>query len=245
MCGLIGGICLLLSITKVYAADCIIEIQLEDLKVPWSDRENVIMALYDVGDVSAEGEPELDPSFGITQYPQTADDSRKAVEQIERRLTKEPILRQQTDAQGRASFSGISDGVYLIKAEQTENYGIIISSLTHLPYYEVVNDEKQGPLYTVRVNPKASRPNKPETPTDTPKPSGKPGTEVTPTVIPEQNGNQGGGNGGSGSGGSNIPGKSQSVKTGDESRPAELLGLLGVSAALAGAVICKRRKVSE
>ena len=51
----IGGMCLLFSTTKVYAADCYIEVQLEDLKSPYSDWEGVTLGLYDVGEVAENG----------------------------------------------------------------------------------------------------------------------------------------------------------------------------------------------
>lgn len=248
ICGLIGGICLLFFTAKVYAADCIIEVQLEDLKVPWSDWENVTMTLYDVGDVSTYGEPQLDSSFGIPKYPATAEESREAVDLIEKKLAEAPVMRLQTDKKGRVSFSGLPDGVYLIKAEQTEKYGVITSSLVHLPYYEIVNDQKLGPLYTVKVNPKAAKPEKPQepgTPTNTPKPSEKPKKEPTPTITVRPGGNDGGGNGGGSGGGNNGSGKSQNAKTGDESQTTEFWILLGTAAVLAGWVIHKRRKVSE
>lgn len=240
ICGLIGGICLLFFTAKVYAADCMIEVQLEDLKVPWSDWENVTMTLYDVGDVSTYGEPQLDASFGIPNYPATAEESREAVDLIEKKLAEGPVMGLQTDKKGRVIFSGLPEGVYLIKAEQTEKYGVITSSLVHLPYYEIVNDEKLGPLYTVKVNPKAAKPEKPQepgTPTNMPKPSEKPKKEPTPTITARPGGNDGGGNNGSG--------KSQNAKTGDESQTTEFWILLGTAAVLAGWVIHKRRKVSE
>lgn len=248
ICGLIGGICLLFFGTKVYAADCVIEIQLEDLKVPWSDWENVTMALYDVGEVTTYGEPQIDSSFGISQYPATADESREAVNLIENRLTKEPVMRLQTDTKGHVSFRGLPSGVYLIKAEQTEDYGMITPSLVHLPYYEIVNDQKLGPLYTVKVNPKAAKPEKPQnpgTPTNTPKPSKKPKKEPTPTITVRPGENDGGGNGGGSGGGNGGSGKSQNAKTGDESQTTEFWILLGTAAVLAGWIIHKRRKVLE
>ena len=248
ICGLIGGICLLFFATKVYAVDCMIEVQLEDLKVPWSDWENVTMTLYDVGDVSTYGGPQLDSSFGIPKYPTTAEESREAVDLIEKKLIGAPVMRLQTDKKGRVNFSGLPDGVYLIKAEQTEKYGVITSALVHLPYYEIVNDQKLGPLYTVKVNPKASKPEKPQepgTPTNTPKPSEKPKKEPTPTITVRPGGNDSGGNGGGSGGGNNGSGKSQNAKTGDESQTTDFWILLGTAAVLAGWLIHKRRKVSE
>lgn len=244
ICGLIGGICLLLLATKVYAADCIIEVQLEDLKVPWSDWKNVTMALYDVGQVSTYGEPQIDPCFGIPRYPATADDSRDAVELIEKKLTREPIMRLHTDTKGYVSFTGIPSGVYLIKAEQTENYGAITSSLVHLPYYEIVNDQKLGPLYTVKINPKAVKPQEPGKPSSTPNPSEKPKKDPTPTITIYPGGSNGGGSGG-GAGEHGVSGKSQNAKTGDESHINELWILLGMTAVLIVWIIHKRRKVFE
>lgn len=236
LCGLIGGMCLLFSTMKVYAADCYIEVQLEDLKSPYSDWEGVTLALYDVGEVAETGEPSIDSIYGISEYPQTAETSQKAVIQIEKKLKGEPVMSRKTDADGKLVFSGIDRGVYLIRAEDSSEYGSITSSLVHLPYYEIIDDEERGPLFSVKVNPKASLPGKPTVPliTTTPKPT------VTITPNPDSPGNPGGNTPGNPS----NPGRADGAKTGDESHAAGYGILLGISAAV-GIVIWKRRKVSE
>lgn len=237
LCGLIGGMCLLFSTTKVYAADCYIEVQLEDLKSPYSDWEGVTLGLYDIGEIAETGEPSIDPVYGISEYPQTAETSQKAVLQIEKKLEGEPVMSRKTDAAGNLVFSGINRGVYLIRAEDSLEYGTITSSLVHLPYYETVDDEEKGPLFSVKVNPKALLPGKPTAPlvTATSKPT------VTITPYPDTPGNYGGNNWGD----SSNPGKADGAKTGDESHAAGYGILLGISAAAAGIVIWKRRKMSE
>ena len=81
--------------------------------------------------------------------------------QIEKKLEGEPVMSRKTDAAGKLVFSGIDRGVYLIRAEDSLEDGTITSSLVHLPYYETVDDEEKGPLFSVKVNPKASLPGKP------------------------------------------------------------------------------------
>lgn len=237
LCGLIGGMCLLFLMTKVYAADCYIEVQLEDLKSPYSDWEGVTLGLYDVGAVDEKGIPSIDVFYGISEYPQTAENSQKTVAKIEKKLEAEPLMSKKTDADGKIVFSGIDCGVYLIRAVDSSEYGIITSSLVHLPYYEVIEDEQRGPLFSVKINPKASLPGKPTVPvvTVTPKPT------VTITPNPDAPGNPGGNNPGNPS----NPGRADGAKTGDESHVAGYGILLGISAASAGIIIWKRRKVSE
>lgn len=237
LCGLIGGICLLFLTTKTYAADCYIEVQLEDLKSPYSDWEGVTLALYDVGEVDETGKPSIHSVYGISEYPQTAETSQKAVLQIEKKLEAEPLMSRKTDADGKIVFSGIDSGVYLIRAVDSSEYGIITSSLVHLPYYEIIDDEQRGPLFSVKINPKASLPGKPTVPvvTVTPRPT------VTITPNPDAPGSPGGNNPGNPS----NPGRADGAKTGDESHAAGYGILLGISAAAAGIVIWKRRKVSE
>lgn len=237
LCGLIGGMCLLFSTTKVYAADCYIEVQLEDLKSPYSDWEGVTLGLYDVGEVAETGEPSIDPVYGISEYPQTAETSQKAVLQIEKKLEGEPVMSRKTDAAGKLVFSGIDRGVYLIRAEDSSEYGTITSPLVHLPYYETVDDEEKGPLFSVKVNPKASLPGKPTVSPVTPTP------ELTVTITP--NPDSPGSSGGNTPGDHSNPGKADGAKTGDESHAAGYGLLLGISAVSAGIVIWKRRKVSE
>ena len=237
LCGLIGGICLLFLTTKVYAADCYIEVQLEDLKSPYSDWEGVTLTLYDVGEVAETGEPSIDLVYGISEYPQTAESSQKAVLQIEKKLEEEPVMSRKTDAAGKLVFSGIDKGVYLIRAEDSSEYGIITSSLVHLPYYETVDDEEKGPLFSVKVNPKALLPGKPTVPlvTSTPKPTI---TRMPNPDTPENSGENTPGD-------YSNPGKADGAKTGDESHTVGYRLLLGIAAVAAGIVIWKRRKVSE
>lgn len=233
LCGLIGGVCLLFFTTEIYAADCYIEVQLEDLRSPYSDWKGVALALYDVGDVTEYGEVTIDPVYGISEYPQTAEASQKAVAQIEKKLTTDPLMSMKTDADGKLVFSGIDRGVYLIRAEESSQYGFITSSLVHLPYYEIIDDINKGPFFHIKINPKASLPGKPTVPleTTTPKPAGTPD-------IP-------------GYSGDDVPGshlsteKKDGAKTGDESQITGFAVLLGMSAVVVCIVIRRKRKVSE
>jgi hypothetical protein len=232
LCGLIGSICLLLFAAKVYADDCYIEVQLEDLKNKYSDWEGVTLALYDVGDVSADGAVTISPVYGISEYPQTAEDSHRAALQIEKKLTGEPLMKGKTDAEGKLVFSGLDRGVYFIKAVDSSEYGTITPSLLHLPYYEIIDDVKKGPLFNIKVKPKGALPGQP---------SVSPETTPRPSVTPAEPVHSGGG----------VPEKHSDAqkingaKTGDKSQIAGFVILLGMSAAAAGIVIWKRRKVSE
>ena len=126
LCGLIGGVCLLFFTTEIYAADCYIEVQLEDLRSPYSDWKGVALALYDVGDVTEYGEVTIDPVYGISEYPQTAEASQKAVAQIEKKLTTDPLMSMKTDADGKlvALYARTPEELYnkeTIALEQIEN----------------------------------------------------------------------------------------------------------------------------
>lgn len=231
--GLIGCICLLLFSAKVYAADCCIEVQLEDLKSRYSDWEGVTLALYDVGDVGPDGEVTINPIYGISEYPQSAEESQEVVLQIEKKLMGTPLMSGKTDADGKLIFSGIDRGVYLIRAVNSSKYGNITSSLLHLPYYEIVDDVKMGPLFSVKVKPKGALPAQPTVPpeTITPSPSGTPGRPVdSDGDTPERHPN---------------PGGSDGVETGDESQITGFVILLGMSVTAVGILIRRRRKVSE
>ena len=50
-----------------------------------------------MGDVTEYGEVTIDPVYGISEYPQTAEASQKAVAQIEKKLTTDPLMSMKTD----------------------------------------------------------------------------------------------------------------------------------------------------
>lgn len=52
-----------------------IEIQLKDLNTAHSNKTGVTFKLYRVGTVLDSGEPVIDPVYGITEYPVTADET--------------------------------------------------------------------------------------------------------------------------------------------------------------------------
>lgn len=58
-----------------------IEIQLKDLNTAHSNKTGVTFKLYLVGDVLDSGEPVIDPVYGITEYPVTADETEQAVKE--------------------------------------------------------------------------------------------------------------------------------------------------------------------
>lgn len=238
LCVVIGGICLLFFTTRVYAVNGVIEIQLEDLKSQYSDREGVTLALYQVGEVSTYGEPSIDELYGIAGFPHSAEETQRAAEQITAKLKGSPLAQKNTDAKGNLIFSSLENGVYLIRAESSEKYGKISPILAFLPYYEVVDGEKKGPLYTLTVQPKASKPDVPEPPTESESESeSEPESESESETEAKPSGGSGGSGGSGSSGGSGGSG----VKTGDETNIAVYLMLFAAAGVIMAALLMSRK----
>mgnify|MGYP000766312489 CR=1 FL=1 len=238
LCAVIGGICLLFFAARVYAADGVIEVQLEDLKSQYSDREGVTLALYQVGEVSTYGEPSIDELYGIASFPHSAEETQRAAEQIASRLKENPLVRQNTDAGGNLVFSSLENGVYLIRAEASEKYGKISPILAFLPYYEVVDGEKKGPLYTLTVQPKASKPDVPKPPAESESESeSQTENESESETESKPSGGSGGSGGTGGFGGSGGSG----VKTGDDTDIAVYLMLFAAAGVIMAALLLSRK----
>lgn len=175
---LLGGISLFLGAVPCRAAEGSVQIQLEELNSKKSDRENVLLELYQVGQVSEYGEPALDEKYGIGTYPQTAEDTEEAAALLEKQLTGDPVKSGRTDAEGMVRFDGLERGVYLVRAREAEHYGIMTPVLFHLPYYAEVDGQREGPFFTLEAKPKASWPGDPAEPVEPEKPQ-KPGDVET------------------------------------------------------------------
>ena len=123
-----------------------IEIQLKDLNTAHSNKTGVTFKLYLVGTVLDSGEPVIDPVYGITEYPVTADETEQAVKKIKAALTGSAQASAATDASGKAVLSGVAD-------------------LVQIPYSVEGTGEGNHLVWEVSAEPKASeRPPKPEKP---------------------------------------------------------------------------------
>lgn len=111
-----------------------IEIQLKDLNTAHSNKTGVTFKLYLVGTVLDSGEPVIDPVYGITEYPVTADETEQAVKKIKAALTGSAQASATTDASGKAVLSGVADGIYYIAADESNGYGIVEPLLVQIPY---------------------------------------------------------------------------------------------------------------
>lgn len=111
-----------------------IEIQLKDLNTAHSNKTGVTFKLYRVGTVLDSGEPVIDPVYGITEYPVTADETEQAVKKIKAALTGSAQASAATDASGKAVLSGVADGIYYIAADESNGYGIVEPLLVQIPY---------------------------------------------------------------------------------------------------------------
>lgn len=175
------GVSILSASKPVYAEENgTIEITLEDLQKAGSSRQNVEFELYRVGDIVDE-KPMIYTLYDIKKYPQKAQETESVSKLILEKIKSKPIQTGKTDAQGKLTFYGVVPGVYLLTAIHPNDYGNVVPALLHLPYYEVIDDQKSEKLFKVSVNPKASYQdnplnpdNHPEEPDDNKKPNPKP-----------------------------------------------------------------------
>lgn len=149
-----------------------VRVALRDLGTGSSIREGVEFHLWKVGTVTEDSVPVIDEAYGIPEYPGTGQEVEEALEQIQDLLQGEPEQTGRTGPDGVLSFEAVEPGVYLLEAGEENPYGVIAPALIHLPYWEEVQGELEGPVYEVTIEPKASPyPEKPETesvPTDAP-----------------------------------------------------------------------------
>ena len=107
----------------------------------------------------------IDPVYGITEYPVTADETEQAVKKIKAALTGSAQASAATDASGKAVLSGVADGIYYIAADESNGYGIVEPLLVQIPYSVEGTGEGNHLVWEVSAEPKASeRPPKPEKP---------------------------------------------------------------------------------
>lgn len=150
LCFLSGG-----KGTTVYANTGEIKIALEDLQTSGSDWEDVEILLYRVGDVSEEGIPTLDVSYGLGEYPEDYASLEKTAKTLAGMMTEEPLKTTRTDESGIAYFWGIDRGVYLVVIPSDNHYGVVKPFMVPVPYLtEVEGEEKLQ--YAVEAEPKAS-----------------------------------------------------------------------------------------
>lgn len=131
-----------------------IEVRLNDIG---TNRAGVELACYQVGALSEDGiRYELTEAYQNTgvdfQKIETAEEHRKAAETLEEavKTSGTPQQTKQTDANGLAVFTGLADGVYLIRQTKSADYGLMQTFLAYVPYtgedgrlvYEVQADAK-------------------------------------------------------------------------------------------------------
>ena len=163
-----------------------IEIQLKDLNTAHSNKTGVTFKLYLVGTVLDSGEPVIDPVYGITEYPVTADETEQAVKKIKVALTGSAQASAATDASGKAVFSGVADGIYYIAADESNGYGIVEPLLVQIPYSVEGTGEGNHLVWEVSAEPKASdRPPKPGKPSDNKKHPSSDHPDNAPASLPE------------------------------------------------------------
>lgn len=147
---------LLGSSIKVCAGEGEIWIRLEELHTDNSDREDVEIILYRVGDVSEEGTAVFDESYGIKGYPEDSASLEKTAEELADRVKSDPVSIQKTDAEGQVCFAGLENGIYLVVIPKGNGYGNVMPFLVSLPYYQKADDAVCSPCYIVHAKPKAS-----------------------------------------------------------------------------------------
>lgn len=116
---------------------------------------NIGFHLYRVGSIDSYGNPRIDDKYEVDKYPSKAEDSEVACSKILERLSDKELISGKTDMTGHLTFSSIKTGVYLIVADEINDYGQIQPSLIHLPYYTNVDGSQQGPFYDLKILPKS------------------------------------------------------------------------------------------
>lgn len=176
----------------VFAASGTISMQLKDLKTEGSKREDVPVYLYKVGTVDDQGSPSLDQKWGIEKYPKTSAELDKAAKKIAGKVPKTPEWETATDADGKAIFSDVEDGVYLIMVPDKNSYGKVSPFLLQVPSYLEVDGKLEGPIYAVEADPKAQphgkdpgKPDKPDKHKSDKNPEPSPGSTPSPAISPK------------------------------------------------------------
>lgn len=152
----------------IYAAEGTITIELKELE---TNKKDVVFELYHVGKVDEKGAPVIDPIYGNYDSFEKAEEVETLVKELCGKVKKEPEYRGKTNNNGALMFSQLEEGVYLVIAKEMKNYGEIQPFLVMLPYYQEVHGKIEGPLYQIRIEPKASKteteePSKPNDPKD-------------------------------------------------------------------------------
>lgn len=132
-----------------------IQIILKDLHSQRSVTEGVKFRLWKVGTVDEKGAPAFERRYGIEAYPETGEELVETVEKLEGEVCGEPDRLEETDAQGTTSFCELERGIYLIRAEEDNPYGLIAPSLISLPYWNGMEGMKGAWVYEAEIRPKA------------------------------------------------------------------------------------------
>ncbi len=87
---------------------------------------------------------------------ETADKMQKAAESISREISAKKIsgMIKRTDSSGYVRFENLENGIYLLTAEDTNNYDNISPALIAVPAFDGENKEVNGMKYDITVHPK-------------------------------------------------------------------------------------------
>lgn len=199
-----------------------IRISLTDLG---TDREDVLFELYKVGTLKADSDYqwELDEALAGTGVDLNSLDTTEKTMEATQTLADAvedsglKALRETTDSEGKAEFTGLTQGKYLL-VQPGDDYGTVSPSLVTVPYWE------EEWIYDVEVTPKATAPGE-----EPGRPTGPTNRPTSPNLSTKRN--------------TQDTIRRSSVKTGDENLPIVWAGLL--AAAGAAAVIAGRRKMEK
>ena len=192
-----------------------------------TDREDVLFELYKVGTLKAGSDYQwgLDEALVGTGVDLNSMDTTEKTMEITQTLADAvedsglKALSGTTDSEGKAEFTGLTQGKYLL-IQPGDDYGIVSPSLVTVPYWE------EEWIYDVEVTPKAAAPGE-----EPGKPTGTTGRPISPNLSTKKN--------------TQDPVRRSSVKTGDENLPAVWAGLLaaaGMVVAMAGRRKMEKRK---
>lgn len=143
---------------SVYAKPAVgeLQVQLPDLKTYKSEKKNVEVRIYRVGNVTDEGIPKLDTGYVLQEYPKDNDSLEKTAKKLAGMVMEEPVRIGKTDENGYVRFEEINQGVYLVVVPEKNHYGKVTPFLVPMPYYIEVDGVVQEPEFIVKAEPKAS-----------------------------------------------------------------------------------------
>ncbi len=148
-----------------------------------TDREDVLFELYKVGTLKAGSDYQwvLDEALVGTGVDLNSMDTTEKTMEITQTLADAvedsglKALSGTTDSEGKAEFTGLTQGKYLL-IQPGDDYGIVSPSLVTVPYWE------EEWIYDVEVTPKAAAPGE-----EPGKPTGTKGRPISPNLSTKKN----------------------------------------------------------